>query len=127
MHLKSYSLCVKNRIWGQRWDRAECRKCLEVCMAQTKDGRSEEMNKDYKSNHILEIEEAGLSGEGFSMHKPAQEKIKRIIISAYFINFTAISNDILEAKARKGNMLTNDPIRLEKGNTERRRRKEMAR
>lgn len=51
--------------------------------------------------------------------------MKRVILPPLFINFNAIREDILEAKARKGNVLTDDPIRLEKGNTERRRRKEM--
>lgn len=44
----------------------------------------------------------------------------------HFINFTAISDDIVESKAREGDMLTGDPIRLKRGNTERWRKSKIA-
>lgn len=45
-----------------------------------------------------------------------------VILVLHFINFIAISEDIVGTKAGEGDMFTDDPIRLKKGNTERWRR-----
>ena len=50
---------------------------------------------------------------------------EEVILVLHFINFTAISEDIAESKAREGDMFTGDPIRLRKGNTEGWRKREI--
>lgn len=49
-----------------------------------------------------------------------------VILVLHFINSTVISGDIVESRAGEGDMLTGDPIRLKRGNTQRWRKSKIA-
>lgn len=49
-----------------------------------------------------------------------------VILVLHFINFTVISENIVESKAREGHMLTGDLLRLKRDNTERWRKSKVA-